>query len=194
MQTSNKSTTAASERTILGFWAYLMTDVVLFATLFATFAVLRTATNGGPGGSELFNLPFVLGETLLLLTSSFTSGLMVVMARRGKLRATAFWLGTTMLLGAAFLAMELGEFSELVAEGHGWWHSAFLSSFFTLVGTHGLHIFFGLLWAIVLLVQLTQKKLTPNVVRRLTLFGMFWHFLDIIWIFIFTIVYLMGVL
>lgn len=185
---------ASDEKTVLGFWIYLMTDVVLFATLFATFAVLRTATNGGPGGGELFNLPFVLGETLLLLTSSFTSGLMIVMARRGKINAAMLWLGVTMLLGAAFLIMELSEFRELAAEGHGWWHSAFLSSFFTLVGTHGLHIFFGLLWAVVLLIQMMQKKLTPNVVRRLTLFGMFWHFLDIIWIFIFTIVYLMGVL
>lgn len=184
----------ASEKTILGFWAYLMTDVVLFATLFATFAVLRTATNGGPGGSELFSLPFVLGETLLLLTSSFTSGLMIVMVQRGKAQAAVFWLGATMLLGVAFLVMELSEFSKLATEGHGWWHSAFLSSFFTLVGTHGLHILFGLLWAVVLLFQIIQKKLTPNVVRRLTLFGMFWHFLDIIWIFIFTIVYLMGVL
>jgi cytochrome o ubiquinol oxidase subunit 3 len=186
--------TEANEKTILGFWIYLMTDVVLFATLFATFAVLRTATNGGPDGRELFSLPFVLGETLLLLTSSFTSGLMIVMARRGQVKVAALWLIVTMLLGAAFLAMELSEFRQLALEGNGWWHSAFLSSFFTLVGTHGLHIFFGLLWATVLLVQLMKKKLTSNVLRRLTLFSMFWHFLDVIWIFIFTIVYLMGVM
>jgi cytochrome o ubiquinol oxidase subunit III len=183
-----------NEKTMLGFWAYLMTDVVLFATLFATFAVLRTATNGGPGGEELFSLPFILGETLILLTSSFTSGLMIVMVRRGLVKPAIFWLVVTMVLGAAFLVMELSEFGQLASEGHGWWHSAFLSSFFTLVGTHGLHIFFGLVWAAVLLVQLTKKKLTPNVTRRLTLFSMFWHFLDVIWIFIFTIVYLMGVM
>ncbi len=185
--------TSSDEKTILGFWIYLMTDVVLFATLFATFAVLRTATNGGPDGKELFGLPFVLAETFILLTSSFTSGLMIVMARRGLALKAAIWLIITMLLGAAFLFMELSEFNTLVAEGHGWQQSAFLSSFFTLVGTHGLHIFFGLVWAFVLLVQIMQKKLTKNVLRRLTLFGMFWHFLDVIWIFIFTIVYLMGV-
>jgi cytochrome o ubiquinol oxidase subunit III len=192
--TAKEMNPGANEKTILGFWIYLMTDVVLFATLFATFAVLRNATNGGPDGQELFSLSFVLGETLLLLASSFTSGIMIVMARRGQVKAAALWLVVTMLLGAGFLVMELSEFRQLTTEGHGWWHSAFLSSFFTLVGTHGLHIFFGLLWAAVLLMQLVKKRLTPNVLRRLTLFGMFWHFLDLIWIFIFTIVYLMGVL
>lgn len=182
-----------NEKTYLGFWIYLMTDVVLFASLFATYIVLRPATNGGPNGSDIFELPFILVETLILLTSSFTSGLMALAARRQNASWTLVWLGITMVLGAVFLVMEVTEFSKLASEGHGWWHSAFLSAFFTLVGTHGLHILFGLLWAIVLYVQVVRKRITPHVLRRLSLFGMFWHFLDVIWIFIFTIVYLMGV-
>lgn len=183
-----------NEKTYLGFWIYLMTDVVLFATLFATYVVLRPATHGGPDGAEIFELPFILVETFLLLTSSFTSGLMALAARRFNITWTLIWLGVTMVLGAVFLMMELTEFSKLASEGHGWWHSAFLSAFFVLVGTHGLHIFFGLLWASVLYGQVAKKKITPHVLRRLSLFGMFWHFLDVIWIFIFTIVYLMGVI
>lgn len=182
-----------SEKTYLGFWIYLMTDVVLFATLFATYIVLRSATYGGPGGADIFELPFILAETLILLISSFTSGLMALMARRQNVPWTLAWLGITMVLGAAFLVMEVTEFSKLASEGHGWWHSAFLSAFFTLVGTHGLHILFGILWATVLYIQVVKKRITPHVLRRLSLFGMFWHFLDVIWIFIFTIVYLMGV-
>lgn len=181
------------EKTLLGFWIYLMTDVVLFATLFATYMVLRDSTAGGPAGEDIFELPFVLVETILLLTSSFTAGLMALAMRRQKNTQTLWWLLVTFLLGAAFLAMEVSEFAKLANEGHGWWQSAFLSAFFTLVGTHGLHIFFGLLWAAVLFVQVVKKKLTSPVSRRLALFGMFWHFLDVVWIFIFTIVYLMGV-
>lgn len=184
---------AVNEKTYLGFWIYLMTDVVLFASLFATYIVLRPATNGGPSGSDIFDLPFVLVETLILLTSSFASGLMALAARRQNTAWTFIWLGLTMVLGAVFLVMEVMEFSKLASEGYGWWHSAFLSAFFTLVGTHGLHIFFGLVWAAVLYLQVAKKKITPHVLRRLSLFGMFWHFLDVIWIFIFTIVYLMGV-
>ena len=182
-----------NEKTYLGFWIYLMTDVVLFASLFATYIVLRTSLNGGPAGSDIFELPYVLVETLILLTSSFTSGLMVLAARRQNTTWTLVWLGLMMVLGMIFLVMEVTEFSKLASEGHGWWHSGFLSAFFTLVGAHGLHIFFGLLWALVLYIQVVKKKITPNVLRRLSLFGMFWHFLDVIWIFIFTIVYLMGV-
>ncbi|HEU5122170.1 MAG TPA: cytochrome o ubiquinol oxidase subunit III [Candidatus Saccharimonadales bacterium] len=183
-----------NERTLLGFWIYLMTDIVLFATLFATYVVLRTGTNGGPTGADIFDLPFVLVETLVLLTSSFTSGLMMIAVRRQKVRQIICWLVVTMILGIAFLTLELTEFGQLISEGHSWRESAFLSAFFTLVGTHGLHILFGLLWAFVLMGQLIAKKLTANVERRLSLFAMFWHFLDIVWIFIFTIVYLLGVL
>jgi cytochrome o ubiquinol oxidase subunit 3 len=189
----NPAISSSDEKTFLGFWVYLMTDVVLFATLFATYAVLRMATNDGPSGSEIFSLSFVLVETFLLLTSSFTSGLMIVAARKQDRSQTLWWLMITVLLGVAFLVMEVTEFGNLLREGYGWQRSAFLSAFFTLVGTHGAHIFFGLLWAAVLFVQVGRKKLTNNVLRHLTLFGMFWHFLDVIWIFIFTIIYLMGV-
>lgn len=176
----------------LGFWVYIMTDCVLFATLFATFAVLRTATAGGPSGADIVNLPFVLGETLLLLTSSFTIGLGVLSAQRGQKKATLLWLTLTFLLGAGFLAMELHEFSGLLAEGFGWQRSAFLSSYFVLVGAHGLHIAVGLLWMAVVAFRLMQRNLKQTDVFRLSLLGLFWHFLDIIWIFIFSIVYLVG--
>lgn len=181
-----------TDKTLFGFWVYIMTDCVLFASLFATYAVLRNNTAGGPGASELFSMPFVLVETLLLLTSSFTAGLALLAARALQKRRTLLLLGVTFLLGAAFLGMELHEFSNLAAEGHSWTASAFLSAFFTLVGTHGLHITTGLLWLGVLVVQLIRKGFTAASIKRLTLFSMFWHFLDIVWIFIFTIVYLLG--
>lgn len=181
-------------KTILGFWTYIMTDCVLFATLFATYAVLHNNTYGGPSGKELFDLPFVLTETLILLTSSFTCGLALLAAHKKDSRKVLIWLGITFLLGLSFLAMELAEFNHLVQEGHSWRESGFLSAFFTLVGTHGLHITAGLLWMLVLAVQITRKGLISSVVRRIALFAMFWHFLDIVWIFIFTVVYLMGAL
>jgi cytochrome o ubiquinol oxidase subunit 3 len=179
-------------RKTLGFWIYLMTDCVLFASLFATFAVLRTATAGGPAGSDIFDLQFVLIETMLLLTSSFTVGLAVLGAERGYKKQSIFWLVLTFLLGAAFLAMELWEFNQLISEGHGWQQSAFLSSYFVLVGTHGLHIAVGLLWMAVVIFRLLQRNFKETDVRRLSLLGLFWHFLDVIWIFIFSFVYLIG--
>jgi cytochrome o ubiquinol oxidase subunit 3 len=178
----------------LGFWIYLMTDCILFASLFATYIVLRGATNGGPAGSDLFDMPFVLAETLILLTSSFACGLAMLAATARRKTQTLLWLILTALLGSAFLVLEITEFAKLAAEGHGWWASAFLSAFFTLVGTHGLHIAVGLLWIGIMMWQLQRHGFTPGVLRRLTLFSLFWHFLDIIWIFIFTIVYLMGVI
>lgn len=182
------------ERKTLGFWVYLMTDCVLFATLFAVFAVLRSATAGGPSGADIFELDFILIETMLLLTSSFTVGL-AVLATKLKLKKQAiFWLVITFLLGAGFLAMELYEFAHLIAAGEGWTRSAFLSSFFVLVGTHGLHIAIGLLWLIVMIVRLWRFNFRRTDLGRLSLFSIYWHFLDIIWIFIFTIVYLMGVI
>lgn len=180
------------DKTIFGFWLYLMNDIILFATLFATFMVLRENTYGGPSGKELFSLPFVLVETLLLLTSSFTAGIAIYFARQKNRKQVLVWLVFTALLGLGFLAMELHEFSNLVSEGHGWQTSAFLSAFFTLVGTHGLHITIGLMWLIYLVISLYRAGFTDSVLKRLTLFSLFWHFLDIIWIFIFTIVYLMG--
>lgn len=184
--------TAVQEKKTLGFWIYLMTDCVLFASLFAVFAVLRDATAGGPGGEELFDLPFVLVETMILLLSSFTAGLAVLASTRGYKRQTIFWLVFTFVLGAAFLALELYEFNHLIAEGYGWERSAFLSAFFVLVGTHGLHIAVGLLWLAVMIFRLIRFKFKKTDINRLGLFGLFWHFLDVIWIFIFTIVYLMG--
>lgn len=181
-----------TDKTVFGFWVYIMTDCVLFATLFATFAVLRNNTYGGPTASELFSMPFVLGETLILLTSSFTAGLALLAVHAKRKQLTMLFLALTFLLGAAFLGMELYEFHELASEGHSWAENAFLSAFFTLVGTHGFHIATGLLWLTVLMIQLARKGFTISTVKRLTLFGIFWHFLDIVWIFIFTIVYLLG--
>lgn len=182
----------AFSRKSLGFWIYLMTDCILFACLFVTFIVLRTATAGGPSGADIFDMPFVLAETMLLLTSSFTVGLATLGAVRGFKKQTIMWLVITFLLGVAFLIMEVYEFHHLVAEGHGWQQSAFLSAFFTLVGTHGLHILVGLIWMAVVVFRLIQRNFKQSDVRRLTLLSLFWHFLDVIWIFIFSIVYLIG--
>jgi cytochrome o ubiquinol oxidase subunit 3 len=183
-----------SEKTLFGFWAYLMTDCVLFATLFATFAVLRNNTFGGPGGEELFSLPFVLSETLILLTSSFTCGLGLLYAREHNKNLVFILFSITFLLGAAFLTLELNEFHKLATEDNSWRRSGFLSAFFTLVGTHGAHITAGLIWIAVMMMRVSQKGLNSVNIKRLTMLSMFWHFLDIVWIFIFTIVYMMGVI
>jgi cytochrome o ubiquinol oxidase subunit 3 len=183
---------AADSKTVFGFWVYIMTDCVLFASLFATYAVLHNNTNGGPAGHDIFSLRYVLTETLLLLTSSFSCGLALLAVRRQAKTQVLGWLAVTFLLGAAFLLMEVTEFRHLALAGNSWRRSGFLSAYFTLVGTHGLHITVGLFWMLVLMIQLGRRGFTRGTVRRLTLFSMFWHFLDIIWIFIFTIVYLMG--
>jgi cytochrome o ubiquinol oxidase subunit 3 len=181
-------------KTIFGFWVYIMTDCILFATLFSAYLVLHNNTFGGPGSHELFELPFVLIETLLLLTSSFSCGLAMLAADRNRKNQVLGWYALTFLLGLAFVGMEVTEFVHFIHTGNSWEKSAFLSSFFTLVGTHGLHISFGLLWMIVLLVPVYRHGLTPVSMKRLTCFRLFWHFLDVVWIFIFTIVYLMGVI
>lgn len=178
--------------TSLGFWIYLMTDCLLFGSLFATYAVLRSGTADGPSGSELFDMPFVLVETLILLTSSFICGLLILAARNNRPKLVIGGLVATGVLGLSFLALELYEFANLVHEGYSWQVSAFLSAFFTLVGTHGLHIAVGLIWLCVMIWQVYRIGLTRNVTRRLVLFSLFWHFLDVIWIFIFTFVYLLG--
>lgn len=188
----NEANNHTSDKAIFGFWVYLMTDLIMFATLFAAYAVLRGNTFGGPSGRELFSLPFVLAETLILLTSSFTCGLaMLAVHRESKIQAIA-WFGVTLALGLSFLGLELTEFSQLIAEGNSWTRSAFLSSFFALVGTHGLHIATGLLWIIVSMKQIWLRGFSPFITSKLTRLSLFWHFLDIVWIFIFTIVYLMG--
>jgi len=182
----------ADDRVAFGFWVYLMTDLLMFAVLFATFAVLRGNTFGGPALRELFSLPLALTETLILLTSSFTAGLGMLAVRRGSKNQVLTWFGITFLLGLAFLGFELKEFAEFIHEGHTWQSSASLSSFFTLVGTHGLHITSGLLWMGTTLVFIWKRGLNSHLVRKLTLLSLFWHFLDIVWIFIFTVVYLMA--
>jgi len=182
-----------SSKTIFGFWVYLMTDCVLFGSLFATYAVLQGSTFGGPDGRELFSMPFVLTETLILLTSSFTAGLAILAMQARHKAQVLIWLAVTFALGVAFLSMEISEFAQFVSEGNSWQRSGFLSAFFTLVATHGLHITIGLLWLLVNFVQLLRSGFTSSSIQRLTLFSLFWHFLDLIWIFIFTIVYLMGV-
>jgi cytochrome o ubiquinol oxidase subunit 3 len=181
-----------SEKAAYGFWLYLMSDCLLFAALFATYAVLRNNTAGGASAHELFKLPFVLQETMILLTSSFVCGLamLAVQAQKKTQAITAF--AATLVLGLTFLGMEINEFATLIREGHGPKQSAFLSSYFTLVGAHGLHIAVGSLWMIILLVRFWQKGFTPVTVRQFTLLSLFWHFLDIVWIFIFSMVYLLG--
>jgi cytochrome o ubiquinol oxidase subunit 3 len=191
---SNHGPAAAAKdaTTIFGFWIYIMTDCVLFASLFATYAVLRNSTFGGPSGLGLYSLPYILAETLILLTSSFTCGLAMLALRRNHAKKVLFWFGVTFVLGLAFLTLELTDFTHLVNTGESWRRSGFLSAFFTLVGTHGLHITVGLLWMAVMIAKVWSAGLTRANVRRLTLLSLFWHFLDVIWIFIFTIVYLMG--
>lgn len=181
------------EKTIFGFWVYLMTDCVLFATIFATYAVLHNNTFGGPSARDLFSLPYALTETLILLTSSFTCGLAMLSAHRHQKWATLGLFAVTILLGISFLTLELNEFSNLVKEGNSWERSAFLSSFFTLVGCHGLHISCGLLWMLVMQAHIIFRGFTISTLRRLMCLSLFWHFLDVVWVLIFTIVYLMGV-
>ena len=177
----------------LGFWIYLMSDLILFATLFATFAVVGGNYANGPTGKELFELPYLLGETLFLLCSSVIYGLVMLAVRHGKKERVLTGLAVAFLLGLGFVLMEINEFHGLVAAGYGPDKSAFLSSFFTLVGTHGTHVTFGLIWMAVMIGQVAVKGLTSPVQSRLMRLSMFWHFLDIIWIGIFSIVSLMGV-
>ena len=184
----------AGSTTLVGFWIYLMSDCVLFSGLFATYAVLAHQFAGGPTGRELFDLNFVLIETMLLLVSSLTYGLATLSMFKKNRAGLLFWLGITFLLGAAFLAMEVYEFNHLIHEGAGPGRSAFLSAFFALVGTHGLHITSGLIWILVLSAQLLRDGLTEKNQTRVMCLSLFWHFLDIIWIGVFTLVYLLGVL
>jgi cytochrome o ubiquinol oxidase subunit III len=179
--------------TLLGFWLYLMSDCLVFACLFAMYGVLGRSYAGGPTGAELFDLSLVAVNTSLLLLSSITYGFAMLAMQKSRLRSTLAWLVITGALGAGFIGIELHEFAHLIQEGAGPQRSAFLSSFFTLVGTHGLHVTFGLVWLATLLVQLTQRGLVEANRRRLMCLSMFWHFLDVVWIGVFTFVYLMGV-
>jgi cytochrome o ubiquinol oxidase subunit 3 len=180
--------------TLLGFWLYLMSDCLVFGCLFACYGVLGRNYAGGPTGAELFDLPIVAVNTSLLLLSSITYGFAVLEIQRDRKGNTLAWLAITGLLGAGFVGVELNEFSHLIAEGNGPQRSAFLSSFFTLVGTHGLHVSFGIVWLVTLMVQVARRGLIAANKRRLMCLSMFWHFLDLVWIGVFTFVYLMGVL
>ena len=180
--------------TLLGFWLYLMSDCLIFACLFVAYAVLGRSYAGGPSGAELFDLPLVALNTAFLLLSSITYGFAMLASQRNRLGATLRWLAVTGLLGAAFICLELVEFAHLIHEGAGPQRSAFLTAFFALVGTHGLHVTFGIIWLVTLLFQLNRHGLIPANRRRLMCLSMFWHFLDVIWIGVFTFVYLMGVL
>lgn len=180
-------------KTVLGFWMYLMTDCLLFGSLFLTYAVLHPNTFGGPTSRDIFNLTDAFAETMILLLSSVTCGFAMLASLKNDNKKVICWLAVTFLLGASFVAIELNEFSHLIHEGSSWTRSAFLSSFFTLVGTHGLHVSVGLLWMAVMMGQLFFNGINVFTFRRLVVLSMFWHFLDLIWIFIFTFVYLMGV-
>ena len=174
-----------------GFWIFLLSDIVMFAPLFAAYAVLVRATAGGPGGAQLFSQTSVAIETACLLASSYTCGLMSLAVNSR--RRPGFYLAAvlTFILGAAFLALEIREFADMIGRGATPQSSAFLSAFFTLVGCHGLHVTVGLVWLLVMMAQVAVKHFRPSVVRRLLCFSLFWHALDIIWVALFTVVYLM---
>ncbi|MGQ2999976.1 MULTISPECIES: cytochrome o ubiquinol oxidase subunit III [Variovorax] len=178
--------------TLLGFWLYLMSDCLIFACLFAVYGVLGRSYAAGPSGADLFDLPLVAINTSLLLLSSITYGFAMLEMQKRRMGGTLVWLAITGLLGAGFIGLELYEFAHLIHEGAGPQRSAFLSSFFALVGTHGLHVTFGIVWLIVLLFQLPKHGFTAANRRRLMCLSMFWHFLDVVWIGVFTFVYLMG--
>lgn len=178
---------------IFGFWIYLMTDCILFATLFAGYAVLRDSVAGGPSTVDIFELPYVLAETMLLLFSSITYGYAMLAMNRNEPAHVIRWLGLTFLLGLGFLGMEVNEFHHLIQQGHGPDRSAFLTAFFTLVGTHGAHVATGLIWMAVLMAQVRSKGIVSSTSTRLSCLSLFWHFLDVVWICVFTVVYLLGV-
>ncbi|MBS9478081.1 cytochrome o ubiquinol oxidase subunit III [Ancylobacter radicis] len=180
--------------TMLGFWIYLMSDCLIFAVLFATFGVLGGSYAAGPGPKDLFDLELVALNTSMLLFSSITYGFAMLAMEKDRVKVTQLWLVVTAVFGLAFLSIELYEFHHMIAEGATPQRSAFLSAFFTLVGTHGLHVTFGLIWLVTLMVQVGQRGLVVANKRRLMCLSMFWHFLDVVWIGVFTFVYLMGML
>ncbi|WP_409275942.1 cytochrome aa3 quinol oxidase subunit III [Neobacillus sp. SCS-31] len=184
--------TEQNRMNILGFWLFLGAEIVLFSTLFAVYGVLGQRYAGGPTQQDIFIVRDVLIQTFLLLTSSFTMGIAIYEMRRSNMKGLILWLVLTLLLGAGFLFMEIREFIHYVDLGATWQTSAFLSSFFVLLGTHGLHVSIGIGWAILLIIQLKKRGLTPITARKAFIFGLYWHFLDVVWIFIFTFVYLAG--
>jgi cytochrome aa3 quinol oxidase subunit 3 (EC 1.10.3.-) len=179
---------------ILGFWIFIGAEIILFATLFAVYGVLKNRTAGGPTGADIFVIRDVVIQTLLLLTSSFTAGLVIYEMRNGKLKSLVIWTVITLLMGGGFLTMEINEFAHYVSVGATMQTSASLSSLFVLLGTHGAHVSLGILWAILLLIQLAKRKLTVEMAGKIHIWSLYWHFLDVVWIFIFTFVYLQGVI
>ncbi|SWX47979.1 cytochrome o ubiquinol oxidase subunit III [Klebsiella pneumoniae] len=179
---------------VFGFWIYLMSDCIIFATLFATYGVMVNNIAGGPSGKDIFEPSFVLVETALLLLSSIAYGFAVISMDKDSEGGVLGWLALTFLSGLGFIGMEIWEFSHLIAEDFGPQHSGFLSALFTLVGTHGLHVTCGLIWMLVLMYQIARRDLSENNRTRLMCLSLFWHFLDVIWICVFSIVYLMGVM
>ena len=184
----------AGGSTLLGFWIYLMSDCLIFAVLFATFGVLGGNYAAGPGPRDLFDLSLVAVNTALLLMSSITYGFAMLSSYRRHVAGTLLWLGVTGLLGAGFVSIEIYEFAHLIHQGAGPQRSAFLSAFFTLVSTHGLHVTFGIVWLVTLMVQVRRHGINVANARRLACLSLFWHFLDLIWIGVFTFVYLLGVM
>lgn len=182
------------EQREFGFWLYLMSDAIIFALLFATYAVMTVGTAGGPTGKDVFDLWHTFAETMLLLFSSLTFGLGWLAAKEGQVPKVLMWLGVTFVLGLGFIALELSEFAGMIAVGADPGRSGFLSAFFTLVGTHGLHVSFGLIFIMVMAAQIATRGLNPYVMSRLFRLGLFWHFLDIVWVGIFSVVYLPGIL
>ena len=178
--------------TVFGFWLYLMTDCLLFASFFATYAVLFMNTAGGVSGKDIFELNFVAVEPAALLLSSITFGFAMICARRQNKSGALAWLAVTWALGACFIGMEVYEFHHLIEHGNGPQQSAFLTAFFSLVGLHGLHVTAGLIWMTIMFIEVTRRGLGEQTVTRLSCLSLFWHFLDIVWICVFTVVYLMG--
>jgi cytochrome o ubiquinol oxidase subunit III len=191
---ANEHAHAEGGSTMLGFWIYLMSDCLIFSVLFATYGVLGGNYAGGPSPTEIFELPLVAVNTSMLLLSSITYGFAMLAMAKDRVATTQTWLAITGLFGLCFIGIELYEFAGLIHDGAGPTRSAFLSSFFTLVGTHGVHVTSGLIWLVTLMVQVRKHGLIPANRRRLMCLSMFWHFLDIIWIGVFTFVYLMGML
>lgn len=180
-------------KTIFGFWLYLLTDFILFGTLFAVYAVLKNNVFGGPSGQDLFILPFTLVQTLIMMTASFTSGVAGAYCHRENKNMTILYFLITFLLGLAFLGMQMHEFHRILALGHSWKGSAFLSAYFSILGTFGIHIIFGLLWIPILLFSIWKEGINLVSLRRVTCLRMFWQFVNVVWVIIFTLVYLMGV-
>lgn len=192
-QADIRAAASADTAVNFGFWVYLMSDVIIFAMLFIGYINLSTHTAGGPTGKDLFELREVFIETMALLVSSFTFGLATLALQRGESRRIMLWLAVTFALGACFIGLEIHEFVGLINEGASFTRSAFLSAFFALVGTHGTHVAFGLIWIAVMIGQVATKGLTAPVASRLTRLSLFWHFLDLIWIAVFSTVYIAGV-